>query len=169
MKKVLIAMLAATAVVGCAKKSDVPPTVEGKVPAAFVAVKPEGDATPISAARELAPGTDVILSGKVMGNKVPFVDALGVFILGDTEKLAPCSCSCPTPWDACCNTIDERVQATATIQILDEAGAILTHGVKGINGLKELSSVTVSGTVADNSSAAAFVVNAKAVHIEPEA
>jgi hypothetical protein len=44
-------------------------------------------------------------------------------------------------------------------------GKVLPIGLKGVSGLKELSKVTVKGTVAPGSTAEAFVVIASAVFV----
>ena len=54
---------------------------------------------------------------------------------------------------------------TVTVQVLGNDGKPVRTGLKGINGLAELSRVTVAGTVAKNSSPEAFVVNASAIHV----
>ncbi len=166
MKRIVIAMMAAAALVGCGKKPESPAPAT-TVPAAFVSAKPAGEPTPIAKAREMKPGTEIVLSGQVMGVKEPFVKGLGVFIIGDPELIAVCTDHCPTPWDACCDPIDVRVKATATIQLLGDNGAVLAQDIEGVGGLNKLSMVTVAGKVAQNSSAAAFVVNADAVYVEP--
>jgi hypothetical protein len=142
------------------------------VPPAFVDAKPEGTATPIPQARKmLNPGDEVLLEGLVMGVLNPFVDGRAVFVLGDEGTITPCDAMaedhCSTPWDACCDPKEVRAAGTATIQVLGDDGKVLGHGLKGVGGLKESSRVTVRGIVAPISSAAAFVVNAKAVYVAP--
>jgi hypothetical protein len=104
-----------------------------------------------------------------MGVPVPFVESRAAFVLGDENTLTPCDLKamdkCKTPWDACCDPAPVRQAGTATIQILDANGKPVRSGLKGFNGLKELSRVTVSGVVADNSSPESFIVNATAVFI----
>jgi hypothetical protein len=136
----------------------------------FVAAEPTGKPTPIPEARnQFGPGDTVLLKGLVMGTKFPFVDGRAVFILGDEGTLTHCAAmhgdGCPTPWDTCCEPPDVRKAGTATIQVIGPDGRVLTTGLKGMNGLKELSQVTVAGTVAQGASADAFIVNATAIYI----
>jgi hypothetical protein len=101
--------------------------------------------------------------------KNPFVEGRAVFVLGDEKTIPRCGMDhCPTPWDACCTPVEIRAAGTVTVQVLDDAGNVVAQSAKGMNGLKELSKVTVAGTVAPNSSAEAFVVNAKSLYVEPE-
>lgn len=171
MKKtdLMILIASSTLVWGCSKQ---PVKVEAVVtlPPVFVETALEGQPTPIPKARTLFKrGDEVLLTGLIMGVQLPFVEGRAAFILGDEAALTPCdlmnSDSCKTPWDACCDPAPIRMSATATVQILDTDGALLRTGLKGLNGLKELSRVTVKGTVAPNSSPTAFIVNAKAIHI----
>jgi len=104
-----------------------------------------------------------------MGTPSPFVEGRAVFVLGDEATITPCDAMaadhCPKPWDACCDPADIRMKGTATIQVIDESGRPVKAGLKGVNGLSELSRVTVTGTVAPHSSQMAFIVNADAIHI----
>ena len=54
---------------------------------------------------------------------------------------------CTTPWNYCCETPETIAKHSAMIQVVDAAGNPLGVGLKGANGLKELSDVVVQGTV----------------------
>ena len=90
-------------------------------------------------------------------------------MLGDEATLVPCDLKgddhCPMPWDNCCDPSELKSAGTATIQVLDDNGKPARTGIKGVQGLKELSRVTVSGKVAKNSTPEAFIVNADAIHV----
>lgn len=155
-------------VAACAREE---PVVPVSAPAVFVDVEPEGVPVPIPEARKMfKPGDEVLVNGRVMGVRNPFVEGRAVFVLGDNDTLTPCNEKgeddhCPIPWDTCCDPLDVRTSGTATIQVLDDNGQVLSQGLKGANGLKELSRVTVSGVVAPMASAEAFVINAKAIYV----
>lgn len=114
------------------------------------------------------PGDTITISGLVMGREKPFVDGRAAFILGDPAKLTPCNKMpddhCTTPWDACCDTPEAKLEGTATIQIT-ENGRVLKQSIKGEHGLKELSTVTLTGTVDKSSTPEALIINATALHI----
>ena len=139
-------------------------------PSVFVDAPPAGTPVPIPEARtRLKPGDAVVLSGLVMGVSMPFVPGRGVFVLGDEATIVPCDVKgddhCSRPWDACCDPPEVRAAGTATIQVLDEDGRVIQRGLKGINGLTELSRVTVAGKVADIATPEAFIVTATAIHV----
>lgn len=129
------------------------------------------DPKSITALRETAkPGDQVTLTGLVMGRKKPFVDGRAAFILGDPGKLTPCNKipddHCETPWDACCDDPDVKRAGTATIQLVDADQRVLKQEIKGAHGLKELSSVTLTGTVDKTSTPEALIINATVLHVE---
>ena len=171
MKKMLVACVLMAVAVGCSKQEANRKAAPVKVPAQFVNAAPAGKATPIPEARNLEPGTDVVLAGRVMGVREPFVNGRALFILGDEATITPCNAldddHCSMPWDACCDPMEVRAAGTASVQLLDDGGNVLALGLKGVGGLKELSKVTVAGTVAAASTPEAFVVNASALFVEP--
>ncbi len=116
------------------------------------------------------PGDEISLSGLVMGRENVFVDGRASFILGDPKTLTPCSemgedDHCPTPWDACCDSKEDLRNGIASIQIPGEDGRVLKGNIKGTDGIRELSTVTVSGIVAPQSTADALIVNASKIHV----
>jgi hypothetical protein len=170
---VLVGMMGILA--GCGGEREavtLPPEVA--VPDVFVKELPMGSAVPIPEARTLLqPGDEVLLTGLVMGVRKPFVEERGMFVLGDEGTLTHCNAMddaghCPTPWDTCCDTPDDRAKGTASIQVLNTEGHVLARGLKGVGGLRELSRVTVLGRVSDTSTAEAFIVNASRIHVVPE-
>ena len=116
----------------------------------FLEKEPEG-AKPVEAVKASAKAGDkVIIRGRIGGSASPFVDGRAVFtLMGPGVK----ACSdnpeegCKTPWDYCCETPDTIARHSATILVADAAGNPLRVGLKGANGLKELSEVVVQGTV----------------------
>lgn len=129
---------------------------------------PEGDAQLIHVLRETAKeGDQVTVSGKIMGNSKPFVEGRAAFILGDTEVLTSCDempdDHCETPWDACCDSKEDKKRGTATIQVVDAEGRVLKEGLEGVGGLEKLATVTVTGKVAPGSSKDLLVINATAI------
>jgi hypothetical protein len=139
--------------------------------AAVLAASPTGEAASIAAIRSTAkPGDEITISGRIMGTMKPFVDGRAAFILGDPDVLTPCNevpgDECETPWDACCDSPEDKKRATATIQIVDAGGRVLKEPIEGVGGLKNLSKVTVSGKVAEGSSADLLIVNASAIGVK---
>ena len=135
--------------------------------------EPPPDAQAIHLARTTAkPGDEITLKGELIGRKNIFVEGRAAFVLGDPEKITSCDKTpkdgCPTPWDACCDSKEAKRIGTASIQILDEDGRVFAAELKGTNGLKELSYVTLRGTVAENSTEENFTVNARSIHVRED-
>ncbi len=171
MKTALPIILSALALSSCEK-----PKTKAAAPASAVSVDPwfttsaPANPSPIHLLRQSAkPGDIITLTGKILGREKPFVDDRAAFILGDVTALKPCNeipgDACTTPWDVCCESAEDKLANTATIQLVDKDGRVIKHGLKGVQGLKELSEVTLVGTVAPSSSPEALIVNATAIHI----
>lgn len=115
------------------------------------------------------PGTEVVVQGEVMGRLSPFVDGRAMVVLGDPTKVTPCNRipgdQCKTPWDNCCDDPDVLKKSITTIQFLDADGKVLKAGLKGYKGIKELSYLTVQGTIADGSNADNLLITAKAFNL----
>lgn len=131
---------------------------------------PKGEAQHIHVARTKAkPGDEITLAGRVIGSESPFVSGRAAFTLGDPTILKACNetpdDACETPWDSCCNTKEEKLIALATVQIVGADGRVLKEEIEGVSGLKKLGTVTVTGKVAEGSSADSLVVNATAIQV----
>ncbi|HMP75499.1 MAG TPA: hypothetical protein PKE12_04290 [Kiritimatiellia bacterium] len=162
--------------VGCGRSGapESPTAVVAELPAALAAVfravpAPES-ITPIPALRTaVRPGDAVVIEAKVMGTETPFVDGRALVVVGDEGTLESCDLrpgdSCETPWDVCCEDPATIRAGTATIQIVDSDGRVLKAGLRGVNGLTELSRVRVAGTVAPESTGDALIVNAEAIEV----
>jgi hypothetical protein len=173
MKTKHLLAIAALALASCGKKQTAA-SVENVPPAAALEAhftdQPIADPQAIHVARTtVKPGDAIVIKGLIMGREKVFVDGRASFLLGDREKLTPCNAipddECPTPWDACCDSKEAKREGIASIQIVDADGRVLTGGLKGVKGLKELSAVTVSGTVDESSTAENLVVNAQSIYV----
>ena len=147
-----------------------PDAVPAALASVFAQVPTEEAILPIPELRQTAkPGDEVVLEAKVMGTKEPFVDKRALFVVGDEATMISCDIrhgdSCDTPWDNCCDDDDALRAGTATIQVVDDAGEVLRHGIKGVSGLKELSRVRIAGKVAPRSTEAAFIINATRIDL----
>jgi len=172
MKTTCLLITAIAFLASCNEKTASPTTTSANEPspalAAVLAASPVGEPKAIAALRStVKPGDEVTLSGRIMGNAKPFVDGRAVFILGDPDVLTACNetpgDNCETPWDACCDSPEDKKRGTATIQIVGDDGRVLKEPVEGVGGLKNLAAITVTGKVAEGSSAELLIVNAKAI------
>ncbi len=174
MKTTTILLAAIALLASCNEKPAPVEATTTKQPSA--ALSAVFDATPSSAAQAIAearstakPGDKITLSGKIMGGAEPFVEGRAAFILGDPAVLTPCNENpddqCKTPWDNCCDSKEDKKRATATIQIVDADGRVLKESIEGVGGLEKLATISVTGQVAESSSADLLIVNATAIGV----
>lgn len=171
---ILPALIAVLALAACQKPSteatvdSAPPTAS--LDAWFVDSPPLAPEAIHLVRDRLSPGDEVTVSGRIMGRKKPFVDDRAAFVLGDPAKMTPCNekpdDECDTPWDVCCDSRENVRLGTATIQLVGADGRVVAQGLKGVQGLAELSTVTVTGTVDAASTPEALIINATALHVE---
>jgi hypothetical protein len=165
---------AAFAVTSCEKSETVaavePTTPDSPLEAYFTDEALSGAQSIHVARTTVKPGDEITLSGELMGREKVFVNGRASFILGDPAKLTTCDKipgdHCPTPWDACCDSKELKKVGIASIQIIGGDGRVLSGDIKGTRGLKELSKVTILGTVAEDSTEDNLVVNATKIHVE---
>ena len=170
MKTTCLVFATAVLLISCEKKETSTVTQSGPSPAlsAVLVAAPTGDPKPIHLIRDTAkPGDEITVSGKIMGNKNPFVVGRSAFILGDPGVLTPCNQDpadqCKTPWDVCCDSPEDKKRGIATIQVLGADGRVLKESIEGVGGLSNLATVTVTGKVAEGSTADLLIINALAI------
>ena len=170
----IITAFAAVTLVSCNSKDNgdadaKPPSVDLSLQAVLLASVPDGAVTITEARKNPTPGTEVVISGKIMGKMDPFVKGRALLTLGDPSKIVSCDLmpedSCETPWDVCCDDPATIAKSIVAIQVLGDDGRPLKHGLKGLGGMRELSSLVVKGTVAEGSSANNLLINATGIHI----
>lgn len=131
---------------------------------------PEGARPVAEARRDAKPGESITLEGRIGGTAKPFSDGYAAFVLAD-DAIAFCDelgdDHCPTPWDACCEDPDKLKSGRAFIQFIDESERPLALDLKASQGLRELDTVRVTGTVAYTSTPENLVVIANGVYIVP--
>ena len=159
----------------CGEKNETTDTKESansnELESIIVKTAPE-NAQSIYVAREKAkPGDKLTIQGKVMGARQVFVDGRAILKLGDPELITSCDLipgdSCETPWDVCCDDPDTIKESTLTVQVVDADGKVLKSGFKGVSGIKELSKLVVTGTVAEGSNKDNLLLNATAIYVKP--
>lgn len=148
-----------------------PTATASSLPSGFILEKqPEGAKTVEEVKAAAKPGDKVVIRGRIGGSKSPFIEKRAVFTLMGAG-LKACSDDpedkCKTPWDYCCDTAEAIAKHSATIQVVDEGGAPLRMGLKGLNGLKELSEVVIQGTIKEAKDKV-MILNATAMYVVPE-
>ncbi len=118
-----------------------------------------------------APGDPVVFTGKAMGGHDIFLEGRAIMILGDPNKITSCDLNhgenCSTPWDVCCDDPEIIKSSIVTVQIADADGKPLKTTLKGLGGIKELTSVVVTGQVAKGSNKDNMIVNATGIYVKP--
>ncbi len=127
---------------------------------------------PIHEFREtVQPGDEVAFSGKVMGRMQVFIPGRAAFIVGDPDIITTCDLipgdDCETPWDACCEDPANIAAGIVTVQLVGEDGRVLPHDIRGVDGLVELSEVSILGTVAAASGNGNLIIEAARIHVHP--
>ena len=135
----------------------------------FVDQAPAGAQPVAKAIANAKAGDRIVVKGLIMGSKTPFTEGRAAFQLGDPAVITPCNAKpgddCSTPWDTCCDAPEIRRTAVATIQVADAQGKVLRTGLRGVNGLKELSPVTIEGIAAPGSGNGILILNAQHIKI----
>lgn len=135
----------------------------GGLPAGVLVSESPAGAVDVSAFREagakageggegaIKPGQKVVVRGRVGGSAKPFAEGRAVMTLVG-RAIKPCNekadDGCTTPWDYCCDPRPTITANSVTVQVVDGRGQPLRTDLRGRKGLKELTEVTVSGTVA---------------------
>jgi len=93
-------------------------------------------------------GDQIVVTGRIQD----FVDGRAFIKMTDSAlksclDLDGADCSCPTPWDYCCEDPAKLKTHIITVEFHDESGEPLHEGLKGFNGLDHLQTITVTGTV----------------------
>lgn len=141
---------------------------EGNIPFdVLLEEEPENTRNVIDAKEDADTGDTIAVRGRVGGSARPFVNGRAVFtIVGE----GPLACSdipddpCKMPWDYCCAPRKELRAHSATIQLVDKNDAPIRTDIKGRFGIRELSDLTIVGTVVTNN-AGALIVKAEGVYI----
>ncbi len=178
MKPIHLAIAATCLLASCGKKETAgtakpaDPSAPGRELLSILATTPTGTTQEIHLVRKtVKPGDEITIGGKIMGNEKPFIDGRAAFTLGDPAILTSCDeipgDSCSTPWDACCDSKELKLEGLATVQVVGADGRVLKEGLEGVGGLANLAKVTVSGQVAEGSSPESLVVNATAIQVNP--
>ncbi|MEM8955429.1 MAG: hypothetical protein AAGD22_14850 [Verrucomicrobiota bacterium] len=141
---------------------DNPSTLE----AIFLSTEPKAPMTVLEARANAEPGQPITVVGSIGATISPFTEGYATFVLGD-DSLDFCTelpgDHCATPWDACCEPSNQIADSRLSIQILDDDGKPFPRSLKGVQGLKELDQVVVTGTVAETSTPENLLINATGI------
>lgn len=137
----------------------------------LLATKP-ADPLEVGKAREAAiPGETIVVTGRVGGTRNPIAQKYASFVLLDSA-ITMChemgdDHYCPTPWDACCEDPENLAASRTSILFYQENGQPVEFDLKRQANLNETDTVTVTGTVAENSTPDNLLIIADGIYIEP--
>ncbi len=169
-----LALASIFALASCSEKKDASTTTKTKANSALIALilqeKPTKPADIADLRKAAKPGDQVTFSGDILGSENVFMEGRAVMILGDPKKITACNQNpdenCETPWDACCDDPEVKMASILTVQAVDDEGKPLKEGFKGLGGMKELSSLIVTGEVAKGSTDSNMQVNATGIFVK---
>lgn len=131
---------------------------------------PTGAKTISALKSEAEVGQQVVLRGRVGGQKAPLVAGRAAMTVVDESILTACDAmpddQCSTPWDFCCESRADLVKGMATIQVTGEDGKPRPTALDGLGGLGAGSMVVVTGTVAAGSVDGNLIVDASGIYPE---
>lgn len=181
----IVALVMSASWVGCTSESgpndggtpsvskgavEAPKEQPGPLQSIFLAQEPAGAKPLIEVKKEAKTGDEVVFVARVGGRKKPFVEQRATFIAVD-PKLLTCdqACgTCPTPWDYCCETLDDIQRHAATVRVLGDDGKVIAKSIKAVQGLDPLKTVVIKGKIAMRDDAGmSFVVDATGIHVRP--
>lgn len=144
------------------------PAISAALPSSIFLTSAPADAKNVEEVKGTAkPGDTIAIKGRIGGSENPFVEGRAVFTLVG-PGIPACSDAgddhCKTPWDYCCETPEDIAAHAATVQIVDDKGALLRASVKGEHGMKELADLIVVGKVAQADDKL-LIVNATGIYI----
>jgi hypothetical protein len=154
------ALLAGLAVVGCGSEntpadgaSSAAPT--NAIPPAAVdgsrfllSAEPAGAKGVRDVRKEAKDGDEVVVIGRIGGERQPWVEGRAAFRVVDASFKA---CNerdddgCKTPWDFCCDDSDELRKGMATVKVIDDLGRTVSVDARALLGVKELQTVVIKG------------------------
>lgn len=114
---------------------------------------------------QLSPGDEAIIEGQIGGTVEPFLTSYAGFILADSEVMFCNEMSeddhCATPWDACCEDIEQLKARRLSVQFVDAGGNPIEGDLRSSGRLKELDHVVVVGIVAASSTPQNMIIHAQ--------
>lgn len=166
MRHTLLSLLASFVLLAC-DQSSTPATPN--LPAGLVSRGPAQGPGVKEAKAAAKSGQPITLVGCIGGSVKPFVDGRAVFTIVD-PAIPSCAAMgddehCKTPWDYCCEDRESLKRNIATVEIAGADGRPLAISVQGLEGLKPMATIAVTGTVEETNDAGLLVVRAKRIEV----
>ena len=133
----------------------------------LLASAPEG-VVDINATKQTAVAGDTVTLRGIIGGRVePLATDSAVFVMMDVNLYNNCTAlnddHCPTPWDYCCATPEDKLANNATVQIVDAAGVGIAANLRD-HDINPLDTVVVTGTVDPRPSTDVLIIKATSIY-----
>jgi hypothetical protein len=96
---------------------------------------------------EAKDGDEVVVIGRIGGEKDPWVEGLAMFNIVDTS-LIPCNeipgDECPNPWDYCCAR--DLATSRTLVEVVDKKGVTVPEDARRLLNVTELQTIVIKGT-----------------------
>jgi len=167
-----IGLLGVLIVAGCQQSTELgtnnKPVSGGSEGAAYLLPDEPAGAKNVMEVKQVAKdGDEVLMIGRVGGEKRPFLEGLAGFTIVDAS-LKSCADipgdTCPTPWDYCCEDPVEVKRGKALVKFVDANGNTLKKDARELLGVSLLQTVVVRGK-AKRDDEGNLTVLASAVHV----
>jgi hypothetical protein len=136
----------------------------------FVEAAPEGAINVDEAKESAKEGDEIAVRGRIGGVLEPFTKGRAAMTLADMDNIVSCADMeedhCPTPWDYCCESPEELIANTLTVQVVGDDGRPLKSALDGAHGIEPLSVVVVKGKVGPRPGPGVLILNASAIYVE---
>lgn len=129
---------------------------------------PDGETQSVAQLRQagVKPGDRVTVRAQIGGRNPPWLTGAAMMLIADAEELAACvTSSCGAPWDFCSAPQDKLLLHTGIVRWLDEAGNPRPVSFHEVADIAPLSTVIITGTVADVGDPQALVIDADSMHL----
>ena len=113
------------------------------------------------------PGQTVTIRAQIGGRNPPWLNGMAMMLIADANELAQCATgTCGAPWDFCSAPAEKVHQHTSIVRWLDEEGNPRPVSWHEIADIAPLSTVVITGTVADVGDPEALVIDAQSFFLE---
>lgn len=140
-------LLAATLLAGCGTHDTQSHQPQAGGEKYLLAEEPAGAKDVLKQRKESKDGDDVVVVGRIGGEKDPwFQGRAGFWIIDRSFSPCPPGENCPHPWDYCCVPKEDRLSGICVVKFEETPGKMLEGDARKLLGVKELDTVVVRGT-----------------------
>ena len=166
MKTIILALVMCIAA-ACTDQTGADAPSAAALPEGIIAAEAPPKALAITALKgTVQAGDEVVLHGRIGGRNPAFVSDRAAFVLYDDQQLHLTTSDCASGCNLCSVAPADLLRATATIQIADANGRVLSGSMAGQGGLVPGARVTLRGVVLESAENGLLVVNADTLFVQ---